>query len=98
MALLAGWPLYSNSRTGPTLTDSTLPTLRTGSAGENMKDLLHVTVGGGGRFLRTAAVLTCAQVGRVPVRPVVLGVRLLVVVVVPGRLAEEFCQGCDVRR
>ena len=62
-----------------------------------MKDLLHVAVGGGGGLLRTAAVLTRAQVGRVPVPPVVLGVRLLVVVVVLRRLAEELCKGCDVR-
>ena len=47
---------------------------RTASSGKNMKDLLHVTVGGGG-LLRTAAVLTRAQVRRVPVPPVVLGVR-----------------------
>jgi len=53
-----------------------------------MKDLLHVAVGGGGCLLRTAAVLTRAQVRRVPVPPVVLSVRLLVVVVVmPRRLS-----------
>jgi hypothetical protein len=62
-----------------------------------MKDLLHVAVGGGGRLRRTAAVLTRAQVGRVPVRPVMLYVRLLVGVVVLRGLAEELCKGCDVR-
>src|SRR5262245_30373236 len=61
-----------------------------------MKDLIHVTVGGGGCLLRTAAVLTRAQVGRVPVPPVVFGVRLLVVAVVLLCLAEEFRKGYNV--
>ena len=60
-------------------------------------DLLHVAVGGGGGLLRTAAVLTRAQVGRVPVPPVMLGVRLLVVAVVLLRLVEELGKGCHVR-
>ena len=42
-------------------------------------DLVHVAVGGGGGLLRNAAALTRAQIGRVPVPPVVLGVRLLIV-------------------
>lgn len=53
-----------------------------------MMDLLHVAVGGGGRLLWTAAVLACIQVRRVPVPPVVLGVRLLEVAVVLLRLLE----------
>src|SRR5437868_14691534 len=61
-----------------------------------MKDLLHVAVGGGGCLLQTAAVLTGAQVGRVPVPPVVLGVRPLVVAMVLFRLVEQLCKGCDV--
>src|SRR5262249_33338747 len=69
---------------------------RTASSGKNLKDLPHVVVGGGCCLLRTAAVLTRDQVGRVPVPPVVLGVRLLVVAVVFLRLAEELCKGCDV--
>src|SRR5262249_30046675 len=69
----------------------------TASSGENVKDLLHVTVAGGRRLLQTAAVLTRVQVGRVPVPPVVLGVRLLVAVVLLRRLAEELCKGRDVR-
>src|SRR5215207_698125 len=69
---------------------------QTASSGRNLKDLLHVAVGGGGGLLRTAAVLTRAQVGRVPVPPVVLGVRPLVVAVVLFRLVEELCKGCDV--
>src|SRR5215831_15553538 len=68
---------------------------RTASSGKNMKGLLHVAVGGGGG-LWPAAVLTRAQVGRVPVPPVVLGVRPLEVVVALRRLAEEICKGCDV--
>src|SRR5215475_2410587 len=70
---------------------------RTASSGRDVKDLLHVAVGGGGGLLRTAAALTRAQVGRVPVPPVVRGVRLLVAVVVPRRLVEEPCKGRDVR-
>src|ERR1700678_1892645 len=61
-----------------------------------MEHLLHVAVGGGGCLPRTASVLTRAQVGRVPVPPVVLGVRLLVVTVVLRRLAEKLGQSCDV--
>src|SRR5262245_46194630 len=55
--------------------------------------LPHVAVGGGGRLLRTASVLTRAQVGRIPVRPVMLVVRTFVVAVPGLRLAEELCKG-----
>src|SRR5262245_56690436 len=72
------------------------PSSSSPSSGKNMQDLVHVAVGGGGGLLRTAAVLTRAQVGRVPVPPVMLGVRLLVVAVALLRLAEELCKGCDV--
>src|SRR5262245_24982426 len=78
-------------------TSSDTAATRTPSSGRGLKDLLHVAVGGCGCLLRTAAVLTRAQVGRVPVPPVVLSVRLLVVVVVLRRLAEELRKGCDVR-
>jgi len=61
-----------------------------------MKDLIHVAIGGGCCLLGTVAVLTGAQIGRVPVIPVMLGVRRLVVVVVLSRLAEEICKGCDI--
>jgi hypothetical protein len=57
------------------------PEARTASSGKNMEDLLHVVIGGGCCFLWIAAALTRAQIGRVPVPPVVLGVRLLKVVV-----------------
>ena len=50
---------------------------------------LHVAVCGGAGLLRTAAVLTRAQIGRVPVPPVVLGVRLLIEVMMLPCLAEE---------
>ena len=59
-------------------------------------DLVHVAIGCGGCLLRTAAVLTRTQVGRVPVPPVMFGVRLLVVVVVLRRFAKELCKGRDV--
>ena len=61
-----------------------------------MKGLLHVAVGGGGCLPRTAAILTRAQVGRVLVPPVVLGVRLLVAVVALRRLMEEPCKERDL--
>src|SRR6185295_14039076 len=61
-----------------------------------MNDLLHVAVGGGRGFLRTSAVLTRAQVGGVPVPPVMRGVRLFVVAVVLFRLVEELCEGSNV--
>jgi hypothetical protein len=54
-----------------------------------MKDLLHVVSGGGGRLVRTFAVLTRAQVGRVPVPPVMFRVRLLV-----ARGDPPFREGC----
>ena len=61
-----------------------------------MKDLLHVAVGGGDCLLWTAAALTRTQIWRVPVPPVMFGVRLFVVVVVLRRFAEELCKGRDV--
>jgi hypothetical protein len=69
---------------------------RTASSGKNVKDLLHVSIGGGCCLLWIAAALTRAQIGRVPVPPVMLGVHLLEVTVVLCRLAEEPCQGCNV--
>src|SRR5262245_21825179 len=54
---------------------------RTESPSRNLNVLLHITVGGYCCVLRTVAVLPGAQVGRVPVPPVVLCVRLLVAVV-----------------
>src|SRR5215475_6744720 len=62
---------------------------RSPSSGRGLKDRLHVAVGSCCCLLRTAAVLTRAQVGRVPVPPVVCSVQLLVVVVVLRRLAQE---------
>ena len=61
-----------------------------------MKHFIHVTISGGGGCLRTVAVLTRAQVWRVPIPPVMFGVRFLVVVVVLRRFAEKFCKGRDV--
>src|SRR4029077_13969677 len=59
--------------------------------------LLHVAVGGGRSFLRTAAVLTRAQVRRVPFPPVMLGVRLLILAVVLLRLVKKRCKSFYVR-
>ena len=61
-----------------------------------MKDLLHVAVGGGDCLLWTAAALTRTQIWRVPVPPVMFGVRLLIVAVMLFRLAEELCQGGNI--
>jgi hypothetical protein len=41
-----------------------------------MKDLLHVAIGSGGRLVRIFAVPARAQVGRVPIPPVIFSVRL----------------------
>src|SRR5215213_6312311 len=70
---------------------------RTASSGRNLMDLLHVAVGGCGRLLRTAPLLARAQVGRVPVPPVVLAVRPLVLAVVLFSLVEQLRKGCDLR-
>ena len=43
-----------------------------------MKNLVHVTVSDSRCILRAAPVLTRVQVGRVPIPPVMFGVRLLV--------------------
>lgn len=45
-------------------------------------DVVHVTVGRDGRVVGAAPSLTRAQIGRVPIPPVVFGVRFLVVAVV----------------
>src|SRR5215475_12542190 len=69
---------------------------RTISSGKNVKDLFHVAIGGGCCLLWIAAALTRAQIGRIPVPPVMLGVCLLEVVVVLCRFAQEPCQGCNI--
>src|SRR5438034_11731773 len=69
-----------------------------GSSGRNIKDLLHVAVGGGDCLRRTAAALTRTQIWRVPVPPVMFGVRLLVFAVPLLRLVEEFCKHSDIDR
>src|SRR5436190_21782430 len=69
-----------------------------GSSGRNMKYLLHVAVGGGDCLRWTAAALTRTQIWRVPVPPVMFGVRLLVFAVPLLRLVEEFCKHSDIDR
>jgi hypothetical protein len=61
-----------------------------------VKDLLHVAIGGGCCLLWIVAALTRAQIGRVPVPPLMLDVRLLEAAVALCRLTEEPCQGCNV--
>jgi hypothetical protein len=58
-----------------------------------MKDLVHVAIGGCYCLLRTAAVLTRAQIGCIPIPPVMLGVRLLEVAVVLFRFRGRALQG-----
>jgi hypothetical protein len=58
-----------------------------------MNDLLHVAIGAGGCLLCVATVLTSVQVSRVPVPPVMFGVRFLVLTVVFLRIAQELCKG-----
>jgi hypothetical protein len=62
-----------------------------------MKFFFHAPVGGGRCFLRIATVLTSAQVGSVPIPPVMLDVRLLEAIVVLSCLVQEFCKRGDVR-
>ena len=59
-------------------------------------DFIHLAIGGGYCILLTAAILSCAQVGCVPVPPLVLSERFLVVVMALRRLAEEFRKFRDV--
>src|ERR1043166_2252749 len=61
-----------------------------------MVDLVHVTIGGGGSLFGSAAILTRTRVGRVPIPPVMRGVRLLVLSVVLFRLVKQFSQRCDI--
>jgi len=58
------------------------------SSGKNVKDLLHIEIGGGCCFLKIAAALTRAHIGRIPVPPAMLDVRLLKVLMVLCRLME----------
>src|SRR3954467_464674 len=61
-----------------------------------MMHFVHVAISGGCCFLRSAAILTRAEIGRVPIPPVMLGVRYLVVMVVLSRFVEKLGKGCDV--
>lgn len=69
----------------------------TSSGNHHTVRLHHLQVGGGGRLLRGAALLARAQVGRVPVPPLVGGRGLLERVVMEGRLVQEVGQRGDVR-
>src|SRR5580658_9118963 len=66
------------------------------SFGKDTKDLSHVTVGGDGGLLRTAAILPRAQIGRVPVPPVVFVVCVFEVPMVLRRLVKESRKGRDL--
>ena len=59
-------------------------------------DLVHVAVGSDGCFRRIVAVLTCAQVRRVPIPPMMFGVRLFISIVMLRRFPKKFCQCRDV--
>jgi hypothetical protein len=57
-----------------------------------LHDFLHVSIGGGRGFLRTLAVLTRAQVRRVPIPPMMLAVRFLVGAMMLLSFPQNFCQ------
>ena len=61
-------------------------------------DLVHVTVSGGDCVRRSAAILTRAQLRRIPIPPVMFRLRLLIVVVMLRRFAEQLCKSRDVHR
>src|SRR5262245_15207317 len=61
-----------------------------------MKDLVHVAIGGCCCLLRIAVALTRAQVGRVPVPPVMFSMSLLVLAMMLLRLVKELGKVCDV--
>src|SRR5947208_3929457 len=63
---------------------------------DDVLDLRHVALGGRGGLLWCAPALASVHVRRVPIPPVMLGVRLLVVVVVLRRCAEKFFKGRDL--
>src|SRR5687767_5206753 len=73
-----------------------IPTFLRMTASSRRKKFVHVTIGRRRCFFWRAAVLTSAQVRRVPVPPLVFTVRLFKVVVVLSRLVQEICESCDV--
>jgi len=64
---------------------------------DDVLDLRHVAFGGRGGLLWRAPALASVHVRRVPIPPVMLGMRLLVLAVMLLRLVEEIGQSCDVR-
>src|SRR5947208_17121086 len=56
----------------------------------------HVALGGRGGLLWRAPALASVHVRRVPIPPVMLGMRPLVLAVMLLRLVEEIGHGCDV--
>ena len=63
---------------------------------DDVLDLRHVALGGHGGLLWRAPALASIHVRRVPIPPVMLGMRLLVLAVMLLRLVEEIGHGCDV--
>jgi len=59
-------------------------------------DLVHVAIGGGAGLFRTVPVLARVQIRRIPIPPIMLGVRYLVLVVMQSCFVEEFRKGGDV--
>ena len=59
-------------------------------------DLIHVSIGGSRGVLRIAAVLTRVQVRRVPIPPVMRGMRLLVLTMMLPCFVQELCEGCNI--
>src|SRR5437868_10203604 len=63
---------------------------------DDVLDLRHVALGGRGGLLWRAPALASVHVRRVPIPPVMLGMRLLVLAVMLLRLVEEIGHGCDI--
>jgi hypothetical protein len=61
-----------------------------------VKHFVHVAVGGGDCLRRIAAILTGTQIGRIPVPPIVLGMRFLVFTMVLFCLVQELGESWDV--
>src|SRR6185295_4489758 len=64
---------------------------------DDVLDLRHIAFGGRGGLLGRAPALASVHIRRVPIPPVMLGMRLLVLAVMLLRLVEEIGQSCDVR-
>ena len=61
-----------------------------------MKDVVHMMSRSYGGLVRTTAVQTGPEIGRIPIPPIVFSVRLLVTPVPLFCLVKEFCKHSDI--